>query len=201
MDEISRSLILWHHDLVLQDPGPRPESLRVEEGQIWYLPSYHITRGTDIFDWHKRTREGQLDRRSEREFYSQDILKGRRPSIIVSLRPVTWESVRVAWWSYILRFITWRRRTRGTASAREAYSARLRCWIFMELTATTDLRSRASNALQSVILEHPIYSVRLSRSDSEPQRSTKVRTFSAPESCNFPCNCKTSRGILKKTGK
>jgi hypothetical protein len=87
MDEISRSLILWHHDLVLHDPGPRPESLRVEEGQVWYLPSYHITRGTDVFDWHKKTREGKSDRRSEREFYSQDILKGRRPSIIVSLRP------------------------------------------------------------------------------------------------------------------
>ena len=86
MDAVSRSLILWHHDFVLHDAAPGPKGLTIEEGQVWYLPSYHVTRGTEIFDWHKKNREGSSDRRSEREFYSRDPLRGRRPAVIVSIR-------------------------------------------------------------------------------------------------------------------
>jgi len=86
MDAISRGLILWHHDFVLHDPQPAPRGFTIEEGQVWYLPSYHVTRGTEIFDWHKKTRERLSDRRSEREFYSRELLRGRRPAVIVSIR-------------------------------------------------------------------------------------------------------------------
>jgi len=54
MDAISRGLILWHHDFVLHDPQPAPRGFTIEEGQVWYLPSYHVTRGTEIFDCIKK---------------------------------------------------------------------------------------------------------------------------------------------------
>jgi len=77
MDAISRGLILWHHDFVLHDPQPAPRGFTIEEGQVWYLPSYHVLEEQRYLTGIKKTASacqtgGQSGSSTAESYYGDD---------------------------------------------------------------------------------------------------------------------------------
>lgn len=84
---VTQFLIIQHYISVLDDRDPQPTDCSIEEGQVWYPASHYVINGDEIFDWNKKTPlTGEKDRRSEREFYSSELLSGRRPAVVLKIR-------------------------------------------------------------------------------------------------------------------